>query len=305
MNTTACRSLVLALLAVPATAATSGCSQVLYPHRPIHRPYGMARPLAAPVQPEWAARGRWDAVMRLPRGSVVDVLSMDGAAYIGAIGVVDASSLRVTVQGVEEHVARGDVLRVDLVDLPGSEVRAVARQAGIGAALGVGAAAIVAAVIGGSAWPPPGALLRGGAAIGGVAGGQSALSARQPRLILSRRVSACARAGTRLRLPARSPADGAGRPIAFGHGLGGRRRSRSRHPGADRPDQRRTVSGPARRRGRDVAPARRRRRRAARSPDVHRARRSSRRRRHGGIARFCSTRCRHGLLTAVRRRVHQ
>ncbi len=183
MNTTACRSLVLALLAVPATAATSGCSQVLYPHRPIHRPYGMARPLAAPVQPEWAARGRWDAVMRLPRGSVVDVLSMDGAAYVGAIGVVDASSLRVTVQGVEEHVARGDVLRVDLVDLPGSEVRAVARQAGIGAALGVGAAAIVAAVIGGSAWPPPGALLRGGAAIGGVAGGQSALSARQPRLI--------------------------------------------------------------------------------------------------------------------------
>jgi hypothetical protein len=183
MNTTACRSLLLTLLAVPAAAATSGCSQVLYPHRPIHRPFGMVRPLPAPVQPEWAARGRWDAVMRVPRGSVVDVLSMDGGAYVGALGVVDGSSLRVTVQGVEERIARGDVLRVDLVDLAGSEVGAVARQAGIGAALGVGAAAIVAGVIGGQAWPPPGALLRGGAAIGGVAGGQSALAARQPRLI--------------------------------------------------------------------------------------------------------------------------
>jgi hypothetical protein len=84
---------------------------------------------------------------------------------------------------VEEQIPRADVLRVDLVDLPGSEAGAVARQAGLGAALGVGAAALIAGVIGGQAWPLPGALVRGGAAIGAIAGGEAALAARQGRLI--------------------------------------------------------------------------------------------------------------------------
>ena len=53
--------------------------------------------------------------------------------------------LRLSVGGGE--MARGEVLRVDLVNLPGTEV-AVAKRAGVGAALGVGAAALVSAVIG-------------------------------------------------------------------------------------------------------------------------------------------------------------
>jgi hypothetical protein len=135
------------------------------------------------MNPDWAARGRWDNVMRLPPGSVVDVLSMDGAAYVGGLTAADGWSVSVNVNGIDEPIPRADVLRIDLVDLPGSEVRAVARQAGIGAVLGAGAAALVAGVIGGSAWPPPGALLRGGAAIGGVAGGSAALAARQGRIV--------------------------------------------------------------------------------------------------------------------------
>jgi hypothetical protein len=121
--------------------------------------------------------------MRLPSGTVIDVLAMDGAAYVGALDAVDGASVRLLVREGEREVARADVMRIDLVDLPGSEVGAVARQAGVGAALGLGAATLISGVIGGAAWPPPGALLRGGAAIGGVAGGGAAMAARAPRLV--------------------------------------------------------------------------------------------------------------------------
>jgi hypothetical protein len=169
---------------IVAAAAGSGCSQVLAPYGARYRPYPAARPyVPAPPDPERAARGRWDSVMRLPGGTVIDVLSMNGETFVGAFGGADGSSVRVMVNGMEESIPRAEVLRVDLVDLPGSETGAVVKRAGLGAALGVGAAALVAGVIGGHAWPPPGALLRGGAAIGGVAGAEAALAARQGRLI--------------------------------------------------------------------------------------------------------------------------
>ena len=166
---------LLVVMAVP------GCAPLMSPYAAGYRPVPPAAAVA--IDPDRAARGRWDAVMRLPAGTVVDVLSQDGGVYVGALTAVDRSSVRLSVGGVEEEVARGEVLRVDLVDLPGSEVGAVAKRAGVGAALGVGAAALVSAVIGGGAWPPPGALLRGGAAIGGVAGGHAELAARQRRLV--------------------------------------------------------------------------------------------------------------------------
>jgi hypothetical protein len=121
--------------------------------------------------------------MRLPSGTVIDVLAMDGAAYVGALDAVDGASVRLLVREGGREVARADVLRIDLVDLPESEVGAVARQAGVGAALGLGAATLISGIVGGAAWPPPGALLRGGAAIGGVAGGGAAMAARAPRLV--------------------------------------------------------------------------------------------------------------------------
>jgi hypothetical protein len=163
--------------------AASGCAPLLSPYAAGYRRYPVAPPAAVAIDPDRAARGRWDAVMRLPAGTVVDVLSQDGEVRVGALTAVDRSSVRLSVRGIEEKVGRGDVLRVDLVDLPGSEVAAVAKGAGVGAALGIGAAALVSVVIGGGAWPPPGALLRGGAAIGGVAGGQAELIARQRRLV--------------------------------------------------------------------------------------------------------------------------
>jgi hypothetical protein len=148
-----------------------------------YRPYPVARPPVMPVDTSAAARGRWDQVMRLPAGAVIDVLTRDSSAYVGQLRGTDGLTVRVMVNGIEEQIARGDVLRVDLVDLPGSEVGAVAKRATAGALLGLGAAALIGGVIGGEAWPPPGALLRGGAAIGGVAGGEAALVARQGRLV--------------------------------------------------------------------------------------------------------------------------
>jgi hypothetical protein len=170
------KTIVIALAAL----ATTGCSQLLYPgqYAPARSRMIAPRPLPPPVP-----IGRWDSVMRLPPGSIVDVLSMNGEAFAGRIAGVDGSAVRLVLRGVEEQIPRADVLRVDLLDLPGSEVGAVAKQAGLGAVVGVGAAALIAGVIGGPAWPPPGALVRGGAAIGGIAGGQAALAARQGRLI--------------------------------------------------------------------------------------------------------------------------
>ena len=168
-----------------AGAATSGCAQLLSPYGygRGYRPYPVARPPVMPVDTTAAARGRWDQVMRLPAGAVIDVLTLDSSAYVGQLRGADGHTVRVMVNGIEEQIARGDVLRVDLVDLPGSEVGAVAKRATAGALLGLGAAALIGGVIGGEAWPPPGALLRGGAAIGGVAGGEAALVARQGRLV--------------------------------------------------------------------------------------------------------------------------
>lgn len=163
--------------------AASGCAPLLSPYAAGYHRSPVPPRAGFAIDPDRAARGRWDAVMRLPAGTVVDVLSQDGEVYVGALTAVDRSSVRLSVNGVEEEIPRGEVLRVDLVDLPGSEAAAVAKRAGVGAALGVGAAALVSVVIGGGAWPPPGALLRGGAALGGVAGGHAELSARQGRLV--------------------------------------------------------------------------------------------------------------------------
>jgi hypothetical protein len=169
------KAIVIALAAF----TTTGCSHLVYPGL-----YAAARPrMVVPTPLPPMPIGRWDSVTRLPRGSVVDVLSMNGEAFVGPVAGVDGSAVRLVVRGVEEQIPRAEVLRVDVVELPGSEAGAVAKQAGLGAALGVGSAALIAGVIGGPAWPTSGALVRGGAAIGGIAGEEAALAARQGRLI--------------------------------------------------------------------------------------------------------------------------
>jgi hypothetical protein len=168
-----------------AAAASSACAPFLAPYG--HRYPGsfhgsLTPPAPVVIDPDAMARGRWDRVMRLPPGSSVDVLTMKGGLF-GTFTHADGYTIQMTIDGIEERIARADVLRVDLLDLPGSEARAVGRRALRGAVVNLGAAALLAGVIGGEAWPPPGVLLRGGAAVGGVAGGKAALIERGPRLI--------------------------------------------------------------------------------------------------------------------------
>ena len=168
-----------------ATLSATSCAALMTPYsRGFYgRHPGLRTVPAVTVDPVAAARGRWDNVMRLAPGSIVDVLTQNGLAYVGGFSAADGYSVRVVVGGNEREIARADILRIDLVSPPGSDAGAVAKGAVRGAALGVGLVALVSGVIGGEAWPPPAVVWRGGAAIGGVAGGETALARRQGRLV--------------------------------------------------------------------------------------------------------------------------
>lgn len=166
---------------VAAALVASGCAPFMYPPGQYgYTPPSRARAAYAPEPPPYE---RWDNVMRLPHAAMIDVLTRDGAANVGAFVGADIRSVRIIAGSQEREIDRAEVVRVDLVALPGSGVRAVARGAAGGALLGAGAMALFSGVIGGGLWPPPGVLLRAGAAGGGLAGGSAAAANRQPRLI--------------------------------------------------------------------------------------------------------------------------
>jgi hypothetical protein len=173
------------ILIVP-VLLTTGCSALLNPaldpyggyRRQLPSSYAMRVPLVVSLPV-----GRWDNVMRLPLESTVDVLTLDGVPHIGAIVGSDAQGVQLRVNGQETQLPRATIVRVDLVDVAGSETGAVALGAAKGALIGAGAAALVGAVVGGSAWPPRGPFLRGSVALGAVAGGGQVMAQRQQRLI--------------------------------------------------------------------------------------------------------------------------
>ena len=169
-----------ALAIVSVTLLSAGCSPMLYSG--YTRPPGTAA-LGPPAAMGPLPIGRWDNVMRLPHGSVIDVLTPDGSPNVGMIRLATASTVTIQVDGRDVEIDRVKVIRVDLVDLPGAEVQAAARTGARGALLGAGAMALVGLVIGGSAWPPPSALIRAGVAGGAVSGVQSSLTNRQGRMI--------------------------------------------------------------------------------------------------------------------------
>ena len=173
-----------ALLAILTSAVlAAGCAPYLMPYGG-RAGYAMPRPnVFAPQDTGAAVRGRWDNVMRLPASARIDALTWDGEAHVGAFSSADGSSLRILVGAIERQIPRAEIVRVDLTGLPGSEAGTVAKRAGGGALLGMGAIALVSVVIGGGAWPPPAAALRAGAAYGAVAGGHAALLDRQRRVV--------------------------------------------------------------------------------------------------------------------------
>ncbi len=168
------------LLAVAVASLSTACSPLLLPPSRMGH-FGPILPMHAPPAPI-SPIGRWDEVMRLPAGSTIEVLTMDGAA-VARVVHADGRTLIVHAADGQAAIARADVIRVDLVDLAGSEFDSVALNAGRGALLGAGAAAVAAAIIGRPAWPPRGALLRAGLVGGAVAGGQAAPTRRGARIV--------------------------------------------------------------------------------------------------------------------------
>jgi hypothetical protein len=167
------------LLTLISALLTTGCSPLMYPGH--YR--NMTSPYAASAAAESAAFGRWDNVMRLTRDSTIDVLTLDGAANIGPIIGADVQSVRLLIDGVETRISRSDVVRIDLVNPGAGKPVAVARKAAGGALIGVAGMTLLAGVIGGEAWPPPGIFLRAGAAGGALSGAQSELLRRQSTII--------------------------------------------------------------------------------------------------------------------------
>lgn len=157
---------------------SSGCSALLLPRG--YGPYQSPR-IRARSDPYASAVGRWDQVMRLPRTATIDVLTRDGVARVGAFTAADEESVRFEIDMVEVRMPRRDVIRVDLVDLPGADALAVAKGAGGGALMGAALMGLLGAAIGGEAWPPPGAALRSAALVGGLVAGESALQGRRGR----------------------------------------------------------------------------------------------------------------------------
>jgi hypothetical protein len=169
------------VLIVPALL-TTGCASLLSPVGPYPRygrlnPYAMRAPVMAPLPV-----GRWDNVIRTPLNSAIDVVATDGL-HAGVIEGADVQEIVLREGGQQIRIARANIMRIDLVDMAGSETAAVAAGAAKGAILGAGAAALVGAVFGGPAWPPSGPFLRGAVAIGGVAGGAAAMEQRRQRMI--------------------------------------------------------------------------------------------------------------------------
>ena len=169
----------IGLAIVPLVLATSGCTFLNYPGHGFPRIGRLPHRAVAPPP----APGRWDVVMRLPRGATIDVLTRDGAATVGGFAGATSDVVTVLATGRELQIAKGAIVRIDLVDLPGSEAAAVAGRATRGALLGAGAAALGSAVIAGPAWPPPGVLLRSGAAGGAASAVQATLDERRGRMI--------------------------------------------------------------------------------------------------------------------------
>lgn len=173
------------IVIVAAAGLTAGCSPLMYsgPYgRMAPPPYGHHYGGRAQVV-EAVPMGRWDNVMRLPRASTIDVLTGDGAASIGLVAGSDAQSVRLLMQGVEVRIARADIVRIDLVDLAGSDTAAVARKAARGALVGVGVVGVITGVLGGELWPPPARAVRTGVALGALSGGQAEAIRRSPRMI--------------------------------------------------------------------------------------------------------------------------
>ncbi len=121
-------------------------------------PYASRR---ATVEASAPAVGRWDNVMLLPAGTVVQVLMFDGRKPAGPMASADGATVRVVTASGEVELPMEGVMRVDRLPAPAS--RAYGTAAVQGAATGAAAVGFFGLLVG---HLPPARILAAGAAFG-------------------------------------------------------------------------------------------------------------------------------------------
>jgi hypothetical protein len=145
------------VVVVSLTLVTTACSPVGYPvgsafnsysHRRIGPTYEVPAPL--PV-------GRWDNVMMLPVGAIVQVLLIDGSRPAGTIVSAAVDRVRIHTASGDVELPSRDVMRIDR---PVGPMRSGVQDGARGAALGAGVVGVLGLIAG--RVPPPRLFLAGG-----------------------------------------------------------------------------------------------------------------------------------------------
>jgi hypothetical protein len=142
------------------TVVTTACSPMGYPVGTGFNSYGYRH-----IQPTYQAPGqlpvgRWDNVMMLPVGAIVQVLLVDGSRRAGTIVSATVDRLRIHDAGGDVELPSRDVMRVDRPAGPmGNAVQNGAR----GAAFGAGVVGVLGLI---SGRVPPARLFLAGGIIG-------------------------------------------------------------------------------------------------------------------------------------------
>jgi hypothetical protein len=133
-------------LVLIALAVTSACTPIFFGDRRMRaRAYHGTSGYAAA-----SAVGRWDNVMMLEPGSLIRVLTSDGAPITGRSVVASLQILRLRVGELESELDARNVVRVDLLATPRA---GTARQALRGAGTGLGIVGVLGLLL--DAAPPP------------------------------------------------------------------------------------------------------------------------------------------------------
>jgi hypothetical protein len=147
------RSVVMVCL----TVVTTACSPVRYPVGTAFNSYGY-RQIQPPHQvPAQLPVGRWDNVMMLPVGAIVQVLLIDGSRPAGTIVSATVDRLRIHAAGGDVVLPSTDVMRIDR---PAAPVRSAVRDGARGAAFGAGFVGVLGLISG--RIPSPRLFLAGG-----------------------------------------------------------------------------------------------------------------------------------------------